>query len=165
MEEEGDIPGNRIRKLKLVGAVPVLPSLADQIHLLKPGFPIQADPDSESESTHMSTQTGSDIKAPMAPMETTVPMVPTAPLIPTGPTCHGQASGRDKAVPVELKRHSSDADVLVERKHGSELSLHIPSTEPPWIEMVEVKGGCGRDSEGQESTLPAPSLLKWFPMP
>ena len=161
-EEEGEAPGNQVGKLELVGAVRVLPTLVDQIHLLKPGFPIQGDPDSESESALTSTQTESYTKAPTTP---TAPMPPAAPISPMTPAPLEQASSKDKAIPVEFKRRgSADASVQVERKSGPELSLHIPSSEPPWIEMVEVKGGCGRDSEGQESTLPAPRLLKLFPL-
>jgi len=112
-EEEEEMAENENRRLEFV------PTLSDQIHLLKPGFPIHSGPDTESESTLATSSNPTELPAPT----------------------HSQAS--EKGVSVESRRRGSAEP---ESKGAQEPSLRISSSEPPWIEMVRGEGG--RRGEG-----------------
>ena len=160
-EEEEEMDENENRKLDFV------PTLTDQIHLLKPGFPMPSGPDTESEST---LATSSNLTEPETPTHSQASDKETTPA-PThsqasdkettpAPT-HSQASNKE-TTPAPTHSQASEKDVSVEsRRQGSaepeskaaqEPSLHIISSEPPWIEMVGEGGeGGGRNSEMEET--------------
>ena len=132
-EEEEEMDESENRKLDFV------PTLTDQIHLLKPGFPMPSDPDTESESTLATFSNLTEPETTPAPTHGQASEKETTP----APT-HGQAS--EETTPAPTCSQASEKDVSVEsRRQGSaepeskaaqEPSLHIPSSEPPWIEMV-----------------------------
>ena len=140
-EEEEEMDESENRKLDFV------PTLTDQIHLLKPGFPMPSDPDTESESTLATFSNLTEPEITPAPTHGQASEKETTP----APT-HGQAS--EETTPAPTRSQASEKDVSVEsRRQGSaepeskaaqEPSLHIPSSEPPWIEMVRGGEGGGK---------------------
>ena len=140
-QEEGYI----LRK-KLPGAVQVLPSISDQLSLLSPGSVEPASRELSPEALLEESLYSISKPIPITPSvgKTTQVSVDAQPSsAPTGPGISSTTSSpgtTDTQVQKQLPRSNSfDSGIRTDKQ------LMIPSSEPPWIEMV---GGCGRGSEG-----------------
>ena len=144
-----------------------VPTLTDQVHLLKPGFPMPSDPDNESESTLASSTNLTEPETTPTHSQTREKTTPTHSQAREKETTPTRSQTREKELtPAPTHSQTREKDVSVEsRRQGSaepepkaaqEPSLHIPSSEPPWIEMVggeegerRGRGGRGRRGGGE----------------
>ena len=162
-EEEGEAP---VKPKKLPGAVRVLPSLSDQMHLLSPGSLQQErarelSPEalleeslySISKPIPIATSTGKRANADAATRPTNISTTSAA-----GPSSTTSSPGTSWPqrkfghVQTPQRPRSNSLDAGVHRKTAMQTPtpppvdrvnkpLMIPSSLPPWIEMVEVWAG------------------------
>lgn len=126
-------PGTRLAACSQ--ALPPL-QLTDQIHLLTAGSPAWenassddgSEPDDQSELTNLSQIDTSDKKPDPDPEPTSQPVSEQCNVPDSCPIAFDTQRSR---------RESSSSDVGSEKN-----TLLITSSQPPWIEMVEVTGGC-----------------------
>ena len=137
---EWEIPGNQGKKIP--GSVRVLPPLllTDQIHLLTAGSPTWQtagsedgnELDEQSEITNLSQTDTSDKKLELETDSQPQSEQRKRNASDPGPVLTGILGSR---------RGSTSSDAGSESSKEKK-SLLITSSQPPWIEMVEVMGGC-----------------------